>query len=46
MDMKYMTENGIDTENVIQTGCNDCLITVYFAKKQNVKPISEAITVL
>ena len=37
MDMKYMAENGIDTENVIQTGCNDCLITVYFAKKQNVK---------
>ena len=27
--MKYMAENGIDTENVIQTGFNDCLVTVY-----------------
>ena len=35
--MKYMAENGIDTENVIQTGFNDCLVTVYFAKNRNVK---------
>ena len=34
MDMKYMAENGIDTENVIQTGFNDCLVTVYFAKNK------------
>ncbi len=37
MDMKYMAENGIDTENVIQTGFNDCLVTVYFAKNRNTK---------
>ena len=37
MDMKYMAENGIDTENIIQTGCNDCLVTVYFSKNRNIK---------
>ena len=37
MDMEYMTENGIDTENVIQTGFNDYLVTVYFAKNRNTK---------
>ena len=37
MDMQYMSENGIDTENVIRTGFNDCLVTVYFAKNRNTK---------
>ena len=35
MNMEYMTENEIDTENIIQTELNGCPMTVYFVKKRN-----------
>ena len=36
MDMEYMSENEIDSENVIQTEFNGCPVTVYFVKKRNI----------
>ena len=35
MNVEYMAENEIDSENVIQTELNGCPMTVYFVKKRN-----------
>ena len=40
MDKEYMADNEIDTENVIQTDNNGCLVTVYFAKERNDRKVA------
>ena len=36
MNVEYMAENEIDSENVIQTELNGCPVTVYFVKKRKI----------
>ena len=37
MDREHMAENDIDTENIIRTDRNWCLVTVYYEKKRNIQ---------
>lgn len=36
MNVEYMAENEIDSENVIQAELYGCPVTVYFVKKRNI----------